>query len=144
MSAFQLHPKLAADTIELGSLTVCRVLLMNESQYPWVILVPERNDISELYELNEQDLAIVQAESIMVSKLMMQHFKGDKLNTGALGNIVPQLHLHHIVRFENDAVWPNPVWGNIEGEPYQQLELDIFSSELKQQIQQADNSFKSI
>ena len=131
MSLFTLHPQLAADTIELGNLPVCKVLLINDSQFPWLILVPRRNDISELYELNETDIEKVQHESLAVSKLLMEHFEGDKLNVAALGNLVPQLHIHHIVRFKTDVVWPKPVWGATQPTPYEQSESDKVSTSLK-------------
>jgi len=131
MQNFTLDPQLAADTVELGHLSVCKILLMNDSQFPWIILVPQRANITELYQLNDADITQVQKESLVVSRLMMQHFKGDKLNTGALGNVVSQLHLHHIVRFKTDPVWPKPVWGNIKAKPYSQEQLAQTSNTLK-------------
>lgn len=115
---YQLHPQLSTDTFKIGQLSVCEVLLMNDCHYPWLILVPRREGIMELYQLDSTDLSKVQAESIAVSKLMMNFFKGDKFNFGALGNMVPQLHLHHIVRLKSDTAWPKPVWGVVAAEPY--------------------------
>lgn len=140
MSEFELHPRLAADTITLGDFPVCRALLMNEAQFPWVILVPKRAGITELYQLSTDDRHQAQEESLLVSQLMMNHFKGDKLNTGAIGNMVPQLHLHHIVRFTNDTVWPKPVWGNIvTAKPYSDP-CDIKST-LQDLIKSHDKTF---
>lgn len=118
MSEFILHPTLEKDTITLGNLELCRVLLMNEQQFPWLILVPRRTELTELYQLDEDEQQQALRESVLISELIMHYFKGDKLNTGALGNLVPQLHLHHIVRFKNDPAWPNPVWGNFRARPY--------------------------
>ncbi len=118
MNEFKLAPQLKVDTVEICDLPLCKVLLMNDSQFPWLILVPRRASITELHQLENDDILQAQRESLMISKLMMEHFKGDKLNTGALGNVVSQLHLHHIVRFKADPVWPKPVWGNIKAINY--------------------------
>lgn len=141
MTNFKLAPQLANDTIELGKLTLCKVLLMNDSQFPWIILVPQRTNITELYQLEADDIKQAQAESLMISKLLMQHFNGDKLNTGALGNMVPQLHLHHIVRFKNDPVWPKPVWGNINAIAYSTNEAKTLTNELQALIKTQSTAF---
>jgi len=131
MPKFTLHSQLAADTIELGDLPVSKVLLMDDSQYPWLILVPRRHQIQELYQLEKADAEQVQLESLIVSELMMQHFDGDKLNVATLGNLVPQLHIHHIVRFRNDAAWPKPVWGEVKPIVYETSNLDSVASSLR-------------
>lgn len=118
MTQFNLHPTLAADTFEIGQFNTCLALLMNNAALPWVILVPQRAGIRELYELNNQDQQQTFNESLFISEVLMQEFKGDKLNTAALGNMVPQLHLHHIIRYQHDPVWPNPIWGNLANKPY--------------------------
>ena len=115
---FNLHKTLAADTFDIGAFQLCTARLMNNSRLPWVILVPQRNGIRESYELSAQDQALLLAESCLVSQSLMREFKGDKLNVGSLGNLVPQLHVHHVVRYSLDPVWPNPVWGNLESKPY--------------------------
>jgi diadenosine tetraphosphate (Ap4A) HIT family hydrolase len=107
----EIHPQLAADCILLGRFPLCRLLLMNDSNYPWFILVPDRDGIREIYQLDEADRALLLRESCILSEFLMQGFAGDKLNVAALGNQVPQLHLHHIVRYETDPAWPGPVWG---------------------------------
>jgi len=128
---FSLDPQLAADTQVIGDLPLCRALLMNDSQFPWVILVPRKHDISEIYQLEPMQREQLHAESHQVSELLMQHFKGDKLNVAALGNMVRQLHIHHIVRYQTDPVWPNPVWGNIPAQAYTAEQLEIRLSELR-------------
>jgi len=139
---FQLDPKLHADTLTLGALPVCQVLLMNESQFPWLILVPRRNDIGELFQLNSSDAEQVNRESLIVSRFLMDHFQGFKLNTGALGNLVPQLHIHHIVRFNTDAAWPKPVWGNFNSVPYSSKQLEQRRSELVAGLVAATKDFQ--
>ncbi len=121
---FELHPQLNKDTFLIGKLPLCQVLLMNERQFPWLILVPQRSFIREIYELNESDQNTLNKESIAVSELLMKHFGGDKLNVAAIGNIVAQLHIHHIVRFEHDIAWPKPVWGHITVKTYTKIQKD--------------------
>lgn len=128
---FELHAQLAADTITLGSLPLSAVLLVDDTQFPWVILVPRQADISEIYQLSQADQAQLFSESQSIAKTMMAHFQGDKFNFAALGNMVPQLHLHHIVRFKHDVAWPKPVWGAVTSIPYQKNQL----AEMKSQLQ---------
>lgn len=115
---FELHERLAADTIALGDWPLSRVLLMNDAQYPWVILVPRRAGIREIYELDPADQQALLQESVRLGREMMQLFRGHKLNVAALGNVVPQLHLHHVVRRQDDPAWPAPVWGRLPPQPY--------------------------
>lgn len=120
---FELHERLAADTVLLGSTRLCEVRLMNEKTWPWVILVPAIAGIREIYELSETQQQRLVAESSELSRAMMEAFKGDKMNVAALGNMVPQLHVHHIVRFKGDPAWPGPVWGTQAPVPYEESEL---------------------
>ncbi|WP_298608797.1 HIT domain-containing protein [uncultured Thiothrix sp.] len=129
---FELHPQLAADTLLVGNLPLCRVLLMNESRYPWLILVPQRNEISEIYQLSATERTQLWSESDLVSRQLMQLFKADKLNIAALGNVVPQLHLHHIARFKTDATWPAPVWGKFKAEAYPPEAAESLLQQLRQ------------
>ena len=117
-STFLLHPQLAQDTWLVTDLPLCRVLLMNETRYPWVILVPRRQDIREIHELTAMERQQLWQESDQVSRALMKLFKPDKLNIAALGNQVPQLHIHHIARFQTDAAWPAPVWGKFPPQAY--------------------------
>jgi diadenosine tetraphosphate (Ap4A) HIT family hydrolase len=120
---FELHPRLEADSISLGRSALCEVRLMNERTWPWVLLVPRCPDIREIHELSERDQQQLLRESCVLGKGMMDAFAGDKLNVAALGNMVPQLHLHHIVRHEGDVAWPGPVWGVQSPVPYSAGEL---------------------
>ncbi|GGC73534.1 HIT domain-containing protein [Marinobacter halophilus] len=120
---FQLHERLAEDTHSLGYSRLCEIRLMNDSTWPWLILVPAVPDIREIYQLEHgQQLRLIE-ESSALSKGMMELFRGDKMNVAALGNMVPQLHLHHIVRFDDDPAWPGPVWGKQAPVPYSEQEL---------------------
>lgn len=112
---FALHPRLAADTTLLGDLPLCQVLLSKEALGPWLILVPRREALKEIHHLPEADQIQLMRESSAVAALLEQDYQADKMNVGALGNLVPQLHVHHIARFENDVAWPGPVWGNTDG-----------------------------
>jgi len=116
--AFGLDARLAADTLPCADLPLSRLLLMNDARYPWCILVPRRAGIREWYELDDDDQAQLLKESIWLGRTLMQRFGGDKLNVAALGNVVPQLHLHHVVRRQGDGAWPAPVWGRGTAEPY--------------------------
>lgn len=113
-----IHPQLLNDCHLLGRFKLSHLLLSNDSNYPWFILVPDRSGIREIYQLTDQDQAQLLAESSLLSAHLMSIFKGDKLNVAALGNMVPQLHVHHIVRFKTDAAWPAPIWGRIDAKPY--------------------------
>jgi len=91
---------------------------LNDSNYPWFILVPQRQNISEIHQLKEQEQMQLMRESSELAKCIEQTFNADKINIAALGNMVPQLHIHHIVRYKTDAVWPAPVWGKVASIPY--------------------------
>lgn len=114
----QLHPQLAKDCFEIALLPLSRVLLVNDQNYPWVILVPDRDDITEIFQLSGPDQQQLMRESSAVSLALQQQFSADKINIGALGNMVPQLHVHHIARYTTDAAWPGPVWGQYPAHAY--------------------------
>ena len=116
--SFQLHPRLAADCIRVGQLPLSMLLLLNDARYPWFVLVPRRTGVSEVFELAEDDQRQLWQESARLSRFMKQAFHADKLNVAALGNLVPQLHIHHVARYRSDSAWPGPVWGVGEAVPY--------------------------
>ncbi|MGB9429136.1 MAG: HIT domain-containing protein [Gammaproteobacteria bacterium] len=120
---FTLHSHLAKDTVPIGKFALCRLLLMNDSNYPWFILVPERENIREIHELDDADRRELWDESAELSRALTAVFKLDKLNIAALGNQVPQLHVHHIVRYIHDPAWPAPVWGKLPPKPYYSAEI---------------------
>jgi diadenosine tetraphosphate (Ap4A) HIT family hydrolase len=109
---FSLHPQLAQDCTTIADLDVCRVLLMHNARFPWLILVPMRADVRELYELGDEDYVMAMAEVRRVSRALQRFTNADKMNVAALGNMVPQLHIHVIARFTGDAAWPQPVWNS--------------------------------
>jgi len=115
---FELHPQLAKDCIVLGDFPLTRVLLNKDANYPWFILVPKRENIHEIFELSEADQKQLLWESSYFSKQVYGLFDADKLNVAALGNMVPQLHVHHVVRYQRDASWPGPVWGAVAAVEY--------------------------
>lgn len=121
---FELDARLAADCALIGDLPLCRLLLMKDAQYPWCILVPRRAGAREIYLMSEADQEQFRRESAQLSHAMMELFRGDKLNVAALGNVVPQLHIHHIVRYAGDPAWPAPVWGKLPRQPYAAAALD--------------------
>jgi len=129
-SDFMLHQQLKADTIELADLPLCKLLLCNDSAYPWFILVPKVANTSEIYQLDWQQQQQLLNESSLLSELIMQVFSGDKLNVAALGNVVEQLHMHHVVRFKTDAQWPKPIWGQQALTPYTDEELAALKAKL--------------
>lgn len=129
---FELHPQLIKDTLPLGRFTLCRLLLMNDANYPWFILVPEREQVREVHELNDADRHQLWDESVQLARALTAAFKPDKLNIAALGNQVPQLHVHHIVRYIHDPAWPAPVWGKLPPKPYYGAELHKLKSLLTQ------------
>ncbi|MDH5720206.1 MAG: HIT domain-containing protein [Spirochaetia bacterium] len=132
MKKFSLHSRLKEDTFFIGNLALSQVLLMNESRYPWVILVPQRNNIREIYELTGAEQLELAKESGFISKKMKEYFKADKMNIAALGNVVKQLHVHHIVRYENDAAWPDPVWGKFSPQVYEKNKEILMIEDLRE------------
>lgn len=117
MPPFTLPPQIEADSVFLRDLPLSQVRLQNQSLVPWLILVPRRA-VTELHELSAEDRATLIEEIALTSKAVQKIFAPDKINVAALGNIVPQLHVHVIGRFKNDPAWPQPVWGRLEPSPY--------------------------
>lgn len=108
---FELDKKLQADTSLIGDFPLSRLLLCNDANYPWMILVPRRADITEVFQLTLEERHQLLHESCVLASAMHRLFIPDKLNIATIGNMVPQLHMHHVARFETDAAWPRPVWG---------------------------------
>ena len=126
--SFILDNRLKADTLFVGDLPLSRVLLMNNAYFPWVILVPRIEGISELFQLTEEDLLNFHNESNYFLEAMSNAYNADKMNIASLGNIVSQLHTHVIVRYKNDEAWPSPVWSFQKTQKYQsdaaKIEID--------------------
>jgi len=128
----ELHPQLAQDCFEIAQLPLCRVLLMNDAHYPWIILVPKRDRVTEIYQLNEQDQQQFMRESSAISQALHRSTNADKINIAALGNVVPQLHIHHVARFKSDPAWPAPIWGKVSPSPYTKHDKHCFIEKFKQ------------
>lgn len=129
--SYQLHPQLAADSHPLAQLELCELRLMDDSQYPWLVLVPRVPDARELLDLDAQRRHRLTDEIDLAAQLLRDALRPDKLNVAALGNVVPQLHVHVIARFRSDAAWPAPVWGRVPTRPYPPSELAARLEELR-------------
>lgn len=119
---FELHADLRRDCFTIGDYPLCRLLAMNDATYPWFVLVPRRPGLRELYELDDADARQLLHESTLLARALAREFEADKMNVAALGNVTPQLHIHHIVRYKTDPAWPAPVWGKFPLRPYQDAE----------------------
>jgi diadenosine tetraphosphate (Ap4A) HIT family hydrolase len=115
---FSLDPRLAADTLPVGDLALCSVLLLNDSRFPWLVLVPRRAGATEVTDLSEADAARLMEEIRIATRVMLELARPDKVNVAAIGNIVSQMHVHVVARFRSDPAWPGPVWGYGTRAPY--------------------------
>ena len=132
--SWSLHPQLERDTANIGDLPLSRVLVINDANYPWVLLVPRRADTVEIVDLDEVAQAQLMTEITRVSRAMREVTNCDKLNVAALGNMVPQLHVHIIARFRGDPAWPKPVWGAVPPRDYNREDLHGFVTPLRKKI----------
>jgi len=123
MNKFELHPQLKSDCFHLGRFNLCELLMMNDGQYPWFILVPARHGIKETFELPQEDQIQLSLEINFLSQLLHSNYSADKINIAALGNMVPQLHVHVIARFHSDLSWPKPIWGNLSPKKFSKDKL---------------------
>ena len=130
MIDFTLHPRLAADTHFLADLQLCRVLLLNDARFPWLILVPRRTVLRELTDLHPEDRMLAFDEIERASDALRRLYAPDRINVAAIGNIVNQLHIHVVARKTTDAAWPGTVWGNGTAEPYDEASLAVRRSEI--------------
>lgn len=133
-SSWSLHHQLQKDTLEVGDLPLSRLLIIKDSNYPWLLLVPRRSGASDLIDLTEVEQAQLTTEINRVSRALKEITKPDKLNVAALGNVVPQLHVHIIARRISDAAWPRPVWGLVPPAPYDPAEATRFTQALREKI----------
>ena len=132
--SWALHPQLERDTVNLGDLPLCRVLVIQDANYPWLLLVPRRADVVEIIDLDEVEQAQLMTETTRVSRVLREITKCDKLNIAALGNAVPQLHVHVIARRKTDAVWPRPDWGAVPPVDHDPEELKLFMGAIRKKI----------
>ena len=128
--SFELHERLAADTFLVADLPVCRVLLMDDRRFPWLILVPRREGLRDFDDVGAAEKPNFHAEIDLASDVLREATGAEKMNVAALGNMVPQLHVHVIARFSADAAWPAPVWGKGEAVPYDEVAARDFVRKL--------------
>jgi diadenosine tetraphosphate (Ap4A) HIT family hydrolase len=131
LTGFSLHPRLAADTSLVADWNLSRVLLMNDARYPWLVLVPRVAGASEIFALSVADRATLIEEIARASESLKSFAGTTKINVGALGNLVPQLHVHIVARNAGDAAWPGPVWGYGVAEPYEPRAMNDLIARLR-------------
>jgi diadenosine tetraphosphate (Ap4A) HIT family hydrolase len=130
---WSLHPQLHADTVPICDLTLSRLLVMNDANFPWLILVPRRAGVSEIIDLGA-DQAVLMDELALVSRALKDETRCDKLNVAAIGNMVPQLHIHVVARRKEDAAWPKPVWGALPRLAYAADDMERFVTAIRDRV----------
>lgn len=138
MATFELDARLAADSHLVTELPLCQLRLMNDARYPWLLLIPRRTAIREVFELDAADQRQLWREATAVGESLMERLGDDKLNIATLGNVVAQLHIHVILRRRNDEAWPGPVWGRGEARPYAPDALAEMRDRLLAKVQALD------
>ena len=133
---WSLHPQLRADTVPVCDLALSRVLAMNDANFPWLILVPRRVGVSEIFDLGAEQ-AILLDEVSLASRALKEVTQCDKLNVAAIGNVVPQLHVHIVARRKDDALWPKPVWGAAAPGAYEPAALERFTAAIRDRLRSA-------
>ena len=131
---FALDQRLQQDTLVIGDFPLSRLLLSNDSNYPWFILVPRIDGISEVFQLGVADQQRLWQETTALAQLLNEGLAADKMNIGALGNVVSQLHVHVIVRKRDDAAWPAPVWGKHPAKPYSDAQVEAIRARLREPL----------
>lgn len=139
---FELHPQLAKDCFVLGDFPLSRLLMMNDYHYPWFILVPRKENIKESFELDVQEQQSLNEECNFLARTIKQLFNAHKMNIAALGNMVPQLHVHVIARYDFDTCWPNPVWGRAQHLAFEKHQLLERIDKLIPTLQDGEIPFK--
>lgn len=134
MSEFELDPRLARDTELVASLGLCQLRMMKDSRWPWFMLVPQRNGVSEVFELTPLDQAILTFETNTVAAALKKATGAEKTNVAAIGNIVRQLHVHIVARSEGDPNWPGPIWGFGQAEAYDNAARQILIDRLTENL----------
>ncbi len=126
--SFALDPRLAKDAFVVGDMPLCRALLMNDSRWPWLVLVPRREGLAELTDLAAAERATLIEEAALAADFLKAHARADKINVGALGNVVRQLHVHVVARTTGDPGWPGPVWGVGAAAPYRDSQASALAA----------------
>ena len=132
-TGWSLHPQLAKDTVTACDLALSRVLAMNDAEFPWLILVPRRTSVSEIIDLGDEQ-AILMEELSLISRVLKDETRCDKLNVAAIGNVVPQLHIHIVARRKDDAAWPKPVWGAVPRRAYETDAMERFVAAIRDRV----------
>jgi diadenosine tetraphosphate (Ap4A) HIT family hydrolase len=132
--SWTLHPQLESDAGAVGDLPLSRLLLANDANYPWLLLVPRRAGAGEIIDLSEADQIQLAAEIAAVSRVLRAVASCDKLNVAALGNVVPQLHVHVIARRRGDPAWPKPVWGAVPPRDYDPAARERLVAALRREL----------
>jgi diadenosine tetraphosphate (Ap4A) HIT family hydrolase len=130
---WSLHPQLAADTVPVCDLALSRLLAMNDANFPWLIVVPRRVGVSEIIDLGDEQTLLMD-ELALVSRALKDETRCDKLNVAAIGNMVPQLHVHVVARRKDDAVWPKPVWGVLPRRDYEADVMERFVNAIRDRV----------
>jgi len=131
MPEFVVHARLEADAQFVADWSLSRALVMNDARYPWLVLVPRRADLTEIHDLSVTDRAVLMEEIARASAALKLFSGAAKINVGALGNLVPQLHIHIVARNPGDFAWPGPVWGQDVAQPYEPAALAAFVARLR-------------
>jgi len=134
LSSWSLHPQLKRDTSAVGDLSLSRLLLNNDANYPWLLLVPRRPGACEIIDLDEKDQSQLMIEIAHTSRALKDVTACHKLNVAAIGNMVPQLHVHIVARQRNDPAWPKPVWGMVPARAYDLATSEAFVAALRREL----------
>jgi diadenosine tetraphosphate (Ap4A) HIT family hydrolase len=135
-TGWSLHPQLRDDTVMVADLALCRLLAMNDADFPWLLLVPRRLGASEIIDLGAEQ-ALLMNEVSLVSRVLKEETRCDKLNVAAIGNIVPQLHIHIVARRKSDPLWPQPVWGFAARRAREPAAMERFVGAIRERIMTA-------
>jgi diadenosine tetraphosphate (Ap4A) HIT family hydrolase len=133
-AGWSLDPQLARDTVAAGDLPLCQIRLMNDANYPWLLLVPRRRSVIELTDLPEADRTQLMGEIAQAAATLKTLTACDKINVAAIGNVVAQLHAHVVARFRSDAAWPKPVWGLLPPRAYEEAARQRLIAALRSQL----------
>ncbi|MEI6712285.1 MAG: HIT family protein [Verrucomicrobiota bacterium] len=136
---FTVHPQLAGQSVFVCELQLSRLVLMNNQRFPWLLLIPRLNDVTEIVDLSEEHQMLLWREIARVSQLLRDLFQPDKLNVATIGNLVPQLHVHLIARFQTDEAWPKPTFGFAPPLPYSPEERDALLTRILAAIEESLN-----
>ena len=131
---FQLHPRLAEDSVPVTILSLCEVRLQTDANFPWLVLVPQRESVRHIHRMSQQDQQQLAVETSFVASNFETLTNADNINVAALGNMVPQLHIHIIARFKTDPAWPDPIWGIVLRKAYTDKALGELAAQLKKAL----------